>query len=53
MGNICDYRPAAAPNLSKTRDGIPQGFTSRRESMKIYVAIKIYLRTGEFDETTG
>jgi hypothetical protein len=36
----------AHPNLSKTHDGTPQNFASRKEVTKLYVAINMYLHIG-------
>jgi hypothetical protein len=37
------FSSAAHPNLSKTRDGTPQNFASRKEGTKLYMAIHMYL----------
>jgi hypothetical protein len=37
------FPPAAHSNLSKTRDGTPQNFASRKGSTKLYMAITMYL----------
>jgi hypothetical protein len=38
------FSPAAHPNLSRTHDGTPQNFASRKRGTKLYMAINMYLR---------
>jgi hypothetical protein len=39
------FSPAEHPNLSKTRDGTPQSFASRKGGTKLHMAINVYLHT--------
>jgi hypothetical protein len=39
------FSPVAHPNLSKTHDGTPQNFASRKGGTKLYMAINMYLHT--------
>lgn len=36
------FSPTAQPNLSKTHDGIPQNFASRKGVTKLHIAINMY-----------